>query len=101
MVRHTAALVAIFALTLSGCGSKKPLTSGTGAVKLKDPVWATYGWSKNRMNYIIYFTPNASIPFSPEGVAATAKFGDGKEGDLFEGVLSSKQSLSAALKSLR
>jgi hypothetical protein len=87
MVRHTAALVAILALTLSGCGSKKPLTSGTGALKLKEPVWATYGWSKNRMNYIIFFTPHASLPFSPEGVAATAKFGDGKEGDLFEGGL--------------
>lgn len=86
MVRNWTALVAVLVLSLPGC-SKPPPTSGSGALKLKDPVWATYGWSRNRMNYIIYFTPNPSVGFDPQGVAAKAKIGESKDGDLFEGGL--------------
>lgn len=86
MVRHSAALVLALVLALSGCSGPPP-TSGSGALKLKDPVWATYGWSRNRLNYVIFFTPNPSVGFNPEGVAAVAKFGAGKEGDVFEGGL--------------
>jgi hypothetical protein len=85
MVRRTSALLALIALA-AGCGSKAPPTSGVGALKLKDPVWATYGWSRNRMNYIIYYTPNTGAAFNPEGVAATLKRGE-KDADLFEGGL--------------
>jgi hypothetical protein len=76
-------LVALAALALSGCG-KPPPASGTGAFKVRDTVWATYGWSKGRMAYIIYFVQPAG-GFDPEGLAATAKLS--KEGDLFEGGL--------------
>jgi len=87
------ALVALIALAggstllTTGCGSKAPPTSGVGALKLKDPVWATYAWSRNRMNYVIFFTPNPGVAFNPEGVAAIGKFSEGKEGDVFEGGL--------------
>jgi len=77
------ALVAAALLALAGCGKAPPI-SGTGAIKMKDNVWATYGWSKGRMAYIIYFVPPVGA-FDPEGVAATGKFA--KEGDLFEGGL--------------
>ena len=86
MVKQSAALVAILVLALPGCSKKTPL-SGTGAFKLKNPVWVTYAWSRNRMNYIIYFTPNPAVAFDPDGVAAAGKYGDGKEGDVFEGGL--------------
>jgi hypothetical protein len=86
MVRTSVLLVAGLALALPGC-SKPPPTSGSGAYKLKDPVWATYGWSRNRLNYIIFFTPNPAAGFNADGVAAVAKYGDGKEGDVFEGGL--------------
>ena len=62
MVRKTAALVALIAL--AGCGSKPPPTSGVGALQLKEPVWATYAWSRNRMNYVIFFTPNPGVAFN-------------------------------------
>jgi hypothetical protein len=93
MVRKTAALVAVLALAggstllTTGCGSKAPPTSGVGALQLKDPVWATYAWSRNRMNYVIFFTPNPGVPFKPEGVAAKGTYSEGKEGDVFEGGL--------------
>jgi hypothetical protein len=86
MVRKSAALVAVIALALSGCSKKPPPTSGSGALKLKEPVWATYAWSRNRISYIFYFTPNPGAAFNAEGAAATAKF-DSKEGDVFEGAL--------------
>jgi hypothetical protein len=94
MAKRTAALLAVLVLALpggsalltTGC-SKPPATSGSGAVKLKDPVWATYGWSRNRMTYIIYFTPHPSTGFNAEGVAAAVKIGEGKEGDVFDGGL--------------
>jgi hypothetical protein len=84
MVRKLSTLVAASILALTGCGKASPLT-GTGAFKIKDSVWATYGWSKGRMTYIIYFVPTASSAFDPEGVAANVKIA--KEGDLFEGAL--------------
>ena len=87
MVRKTAALLALLALAgATGCGSKTPPTSGVGALKLKDPVWATYGWSRNRMNYIIFFTPNPGAAFNAEGAAAVLKRGE-KDADLFTGGL--------------
>ena len=88
MVKKTAALLALLALAggSTGCGSKAPPTSGSGAVKLKDPVWATYAWARNRMNYIIYYTPNPGVAFSPEGAAAHWKKGE-KDADVFEGGL--------------
>ena len=85
MLRKPAALVAVMVLALAGCSSKVPPTSGSGALKLKDPVWATYGWSKNRIAYIIYFVPSTSSGFNPESVAATLKAS--KDGDVFEGGL--------------
>ena len=85
MVRKTAALLAV--LALAACGSKTPPTSGTGALQLKDPVWATYAWSRNRMNYVIFFTPSPGGGFNPEGVAAKGKYSQGKDGDVFTGGL--------------
>lgn len=84
MVRKLAALVAVLVLALPGCG-KAPPTTGSGAVKMKDPVWATYGWSKGRMSYIIYFVPNSGAAFNPDGLVAAIK--SSKEGDVFEGAL--------------
>lgn len=84
MVRKLAVLVATLALALPGCGGTPP-TTGAGAIKMKDPVWATYGWSKGRIAYIIYFVPNSSAPFNPDGLVA--KITPSKEGDLFEGAL--------------
>ena len=83
MVSKMSALAMIAVALLAGCGKAPPL-SGTGALKLKDPVWATYGWSKGRMAYIIYFIPSAGA-FDPDNLAATAKIA--KEGDTFEGAL--------------
>lgn len=87
MARTLAGLVAcLVLLSLPGCSKAPPGNSGTGAFKLKDPVWATYGWSKGRMIYVIYFVPNSANAFNPEGVAATGKFSkDVREGDSFEG----------------
>jgi len=81
-MKKLSALVAIAALALAGCG-KGPPVSGTGAFKLRDNVWATFGWSKGRMAYVLYFIPPSG--FDPEGLAMTAKLS--KEGDLFEGFL--------------
>jgi hypothetical protein len=86
MAMRAAAILAVLVLALPGC-SKPPPTSGSGALKLKDPVWATYGWSRNRMTYIIFFTPHPSHGFNAEGVAAALKIGEGKEGDIFDGGL--------------
>ena len=83
MPNRLTALVAGAALAFAGCG-KAPPASGSGAYKIKDPVWVTYGWSKGRMAYIIYFVPAAGA-FDPDGVAATVKLS--KEGDVFEGAL--------------
>src|SRR5215510_11269400 len=77
-------LAAVAVLALAGCGKAPPVT-GSGAYKLKDPVWVTYGWSKGRMAYIIYFVPNPAYSFNPDGVAATVKMS--KEADVFEGAL--------------
>jgi hypothetical protein len=85
MAKRTAAILAVLVLALPGC-SKKPPLSGSGFLKLKDPVHATFGWSRNRMNYVIYFTPNSATGFNPEGIAAKAKLSD-KDGDIFEGGL--------------
>jgi hypothetical protein len=83
MVTKLSALAVIAVALLAGCGKAPPL-SGSGAIRVKDPVWATYGWSKGRMAYIIYFIPSPGA-FDPEGLAATAKLS--KEGDSFEGAL--------------
>ena len=80
----TMSVLAVAVLALAGCGKPPPLT-GSGAMKVKDPVWATYGWSRGRMAYIIYFVPGSSSAFEPEGLAATVK--EAKEGDVFEGGL--------------
>jgi len=84
MTRILAATVACLALL--GCSKPPPGLSGTNGFKLKDPVWVTYGWSKGRMIYVIYFVPNTANAFNPEGIAATAKISaDTKEGDYFDG----------------
>ena len=72
-------------LWLPGCSKSVPLTTGSNGFKLKDPVWVTYGWTRNRMAYIIYFIPSPSLAFNGDGIAATTKFA--KEGDTFEGGL--------------
>lgn len=82
MMKNLSILALLAAAALAGCGKAAP-PSGTGAYKVRDQVWATYGWSKGRMAYIIYFIPPAS--FDPDGLAANAKLS--KEGDLFEGAL--------------
>ena len=85
MARSLAALLAGLVLALPGCSRTPPGQSGSGAYKVKDPVWVTYGWSKGRMIYAIFFVPDSSNGFNPDGVAATAKLA--KEGDAFEGAL--------------
>lgn len=87
MVRTASAILAALLLGLSACSKGPPVATGSGAVKLKDPVWVTYGWSRNRLAYIIYFVPNTAAGFNADGVAATVKIGKDKEGDLFEGGL--------------
>lgn len=87
MTRTTAALAAALLLGLTACSKGPVVATGSGAVKMKDPVWATYGWSRNRMAYIIYFVPNSGGGFNPDGVAATVKIGKDKEGDVFDGGL--------------
>ena len=82
MLKRLSILALLAAAALAGCGKAAP-PSGTGAYKVRDQVWATYGWSKGRMAYIIYFIPPAS--FDADGLAATAKLS--KEGDLFDGAL--------------
>ena len=82
MMRTLSAVLAAGALALAGCGKAQPPT-GTGAMKVRDNVYATYGWSKGRMAYIIYFIPPSG--FDPEGLAGKAKVA--KEGDTFEGFL--------------
>jgi hypothetical protein len=82
MMKALSVLTAAAVLVLAGCG-KAPLPTGTGAIKVRDNVWATYGWSKGRMAYMIYFIPPSG--FDPEGLAGKAKIA--KEGDLFEGSL--------------
>ena len=89
MVRKLAAVVAfLLLLSLPGCSRPPEGFSGTGALKLKDPVWATYGWSRGRIIYVMYFVPNSANAFNPDGVVASVKIGkDAKEGDSFEGAL--------------
>lgn len=89
MVKKLAALalVAATVLPLPGCSKTPPGLSGTGAYKIKESVWATYGWSRGRMVYVIIFQPNSAVGFNPDGVAATLKAGDAKTGDSFEGGL--------------
>jgi hypothetical protein len=85
MVMRLAALAACAVLALTGCSKSVPPTSGTAAFKLKESVWVSYGWSRNRMAYIIYFVPSTSPAFNEDGLAATLNFA--KEGDTFEGGL--------------
>jgi hypothetical protein len=89
MRRILAALVACLLLALPGCSKAPPAgLSGTGSLRMRDPVWATFGWSRGQMVYVIYFVPNSANPFSADGVAGTAKISkDPKEPDLFEGGL--------------
>jgi hypothetical protein len=89
MRRTLAALVACLLLALPGCSKAPPAgLSGTGAFRMKDPVWATYGWSRGQMVYVIYFVPASANPFNADGVAANAKISkDPKEPDTFEGGL--------------
>jgi hypothetical protein len=86
MLRTLAALVALLSLlSLPGCSKTQPGLSGSGAYKVKDPVWVTYGWSRGRMLYVIFFVP-PSAAFNPDGVAAKVTPGkDPKDGDSFEG----------------
>lgn len=85
MTRTLAALCAAALLGLPGCSKGPGPTTGSGAFRLKDPVWVTYGWSRNRMAYVIYFVPSTTAAFNAEGLVATIK--STKEGDLFEGAL--------------
>src|SRR5205085_1079428 len=70
MVRKLAVLVAgLSLLSLPGCGKSIPAgLSGSSAFRMKDPVWATFGWSRGRMIYAIYFVPNSATAFNPDGV---------------------------------
>jgi hypothetical protein len=99
MLRNLAALVACLLLTLPGCSKSLPAgLSGSGSLKMKDPVWATFGWSRGQMVYVIYFVPSPGAPFNQDGIAATAKISkDPKEADTFEGSLdgSSEKSKTA------
>ncbi len=86
MSRMLASLVLGLLLSLPGCGKSTPAgLTGTGAFKLKDPVWTTFGWSKGRMIYVFYFVPSSASSFNGDGAAATGKFS--KERDTFEGGL--------------
>jgi hypothetical protein len=89
MRRTLAALVACLLLSLPGCGKAPPPgLSGSGSLRMKDPVWATFGWSRGQMVYVIYFVPASANPFNADGVAANIKIAkDLKEPDLFEGGL--------------
>jgi len=85
MVMRLAALAACAALGLTGCSKGVPPTSGTAAFKFKESVWVTYGWSRNRMAYIVFFVPSTSLALNEDGIAAKLNFA--KEGDTFDGAL--------------
>ena len=89
MMKTLSVLAAAALLALAGCG-KAPPPSGTGAYKIRDQVWATYGWSKGRMAYIIYVVPPGSV--DTEGLAGIAKIT--KEADLFEGGLDGRKQMT-------
>jgi len=76
-------LAAFTILCASGCSKSVPLTTGTNAYKVKDGVWVSYGWSKSRLSYILYFVPSTTFAFSEDAVAARVKYT--KEADTFEG----------------
>jgi hypothetical protein len=98
MVRNLAAFVACLLLALPGCSKSPPAgLSGTSSLKLRDPVWATFGWSRGQMVYVIYFVPNSANPFNADGVAANIKIAkDPKEPDTFEGGLDGNPEQSKA-----
>jgi hypothetical protein len=85
MVRKFAALSVVVILSLPSCSKGPNFSSGTAYLKLKEPVWATYGWSNKRLAYIIYFVPGPSLAFNAEGLAAVLKTTD--KVDVFEGAL--------------
>lgn len=89
-MRNTLSVLAVTALlALAACGKAQP-PSGTGAYKLRDQVWATYGWSKGRMAYIIYFVASGNV--DAESLAATAKIT--KDADFFEGGLDGQKRMT-------
>jgi hypothetical protein len=100
MTRTLAALVACLLLALPGCGKAPPAgLSGASALKMKDPVWATFGWSRGQMVYVIYCVPGPGTSFSPDGPNATVKISkDPKEPDLFEGSLDGNDKGKATYK---
>jgi hypothetical protein len=85
MVRILGALGAFVILSLPACSKGPNFGSGSAYLKMKDPVYATYGWSNRRLAYIIYFVPSTSLAFNPEGLAAVMKTTD--KIDVFEGAL--------------
>jgi hypothetical protein len=89
MMKTLSVLAAAAALALAGCGKAQP-PSGTGACKIRDQVYATYGWSKGRMAYIIYCLPGASV--DTDTLAGNAKIT--KENDFFEGGLDGKKQMT-------
>lgn len=78
-----AVLATLALVPATGCGKSLPPTTGSNAYATKDGAWVTFGWSRNRMSYVIYFVPSTTFAFNAEGVAATAK--PAKEGDTFTG----------------
>jgi hypothetical protein len=85
MLRKLAALGAFVVLSLPSCSKGPNFNSGSGYLKMKDPVYVTYGWSNRRLAYIIYFVPSTSLAFNPEGLAAVLKTTD--KIDVFDGAL--------------
>src|SRR5258706_13983393 len=83
MKSRLAALAALALLCASGCSKSVPLTTGANAYKVKDGVWVSYGWSKSRLAYILYFVPSATFAFSEDAVAAKVTYT--KEADSFQG----------------
>jgi hypothetical protein len=89
MLRNLAFLVALLLPALPGCSKAPPPgLSGTAAIRMKDPVWATFGWSRGQMVYVIYFVPSSAGAFNGDGAAANITISkEPKEPDMFEGGL--------------
>jgi len=100
MAKKLATLVACLLLALSGCGKAPPAgLSGAASLKMRDPVWATYGWSRGQMVYVIYCVPDPGASFNTDGPNATAKISkDPKEPDTFEGALDGNDKGKALFK---
>lgn len=85
MVRNLGPWGVVLILALTCCSKGPNFSSGSASLKVKESVWATYGWSNRRVAYIVYFTPSSASGFNAEGITATMKTTD--KIDVFDGAL--------------